>query len=146
VRPTEFPHLPLDVFNYGIKNLPHRVQYEPCPTSMHSLSVSEADKVHPQVIGYVEVICSNCFESESLKVMFDRTTDDKIFRTHHICSPHYADTTNMYPRHKYETLLMSKILGLSDQLAKMVKGWTEGGQIYLIAYKIDRYRERFEKI
>jgi hypothetical protein len=41
---------------------------------------------------------------------------------------------------------MSKILGLSDQLAKMVKGWTEGGQIYLIAYKIDRYRERFEKI
>jgi hypothetical protein len=135
------PHFPLDIFNYGkLKNtLPHHVRSEFCSIPMpSSLSAPQADEVQPKkVIGYVGVICNNCLESESLKVMYDPSTDNKIFRTQHICDPQNIDSVKGYPQPKQESLLISKLLGLSEQVTKTVKEWTQGGEVFLIPYKID---------
>lgn len=134
-------HFPLDTFNYNEhKNtLPYHVQSEFCSTPMPSSSSSpQVDDVQPKkVIGYVGDICSNCLESESLKVMYDPNTSNKIFRTQHICDPQNIDSVRRYPRPKRGSLHMSRILGLSEWVTKTVKEWTKGGGVFLIPYKID---------
>jgi hypothetical protein len=85
----------------------------------------------------VGVVCSNCLESESRQVTYDPNTVNNISRTQHICDPQNINSVNRYPRPKQESLLISKILGLSEQVTKTVREWTHGGEIYLIPYKLD---------
>jgi hypothetical protein len=134
-------YFPLDIFNYGkLNNMPpYHLRSEFCSLPVSSLSPPQVDKVQPKkVIGYVGVICSNCLESESLKVMYDPHTGDKIYRTQHICDPQNIDSVKRYPRPKHESLLcVFKILGLSEHVTRTVKEWTKGGEVFLIPYKID---------
>ena len=135
------PHIPQDIFNYGILNnmLPYHDRSEFCSTPMpSSLTAPQVRNVQPKkVIGYVGVVCSNCLESESRQVMYDPNTVNNMFRTQHICDPQNIDSVKGYSRSKQESLLLSKIVGLSQQVTKTVKEWTHGRKIYLIAYKYD---------
>ena len=83
------------------------------------------------------VACGNCLESESRQVMYNPNTVNNIFRTQHICVPQNIDSVKGYPLSKQQGLLISKLLGLSEQVTKTVKEWTQGGEIYLIPYKLD---------
>jgi hypothetical protein len=134
------PPIPQDIFNYGILNniLPYHVRSEFCSTPMpSSLTAPPVRKVQPKkVIGYVGVVCSNCLESESRQVIYDPNTVNNIFRAQHICDPQNIDSVKGYPRPKQESLIISKILGLSEKVTKTVKEWTHGGEIYLIPYKL----------
>jgi hypothetical protein len=69
--------------------------------------------------------------------MYDPNTVNNMFRTQHICDPQNIDSVKGYSRSKQESLLLSKIVGLSQQVTKTVKEWTHGRKIYLIAYKYD---------
>ena len=137
-----FPsYFPLEIFNYGKPNNmpPYDLRSEFCSLPVSSLSAPQVDQVQPKkVIGYVGVICSNCLESESRKVVYDPNTGDKIYRTQHICDPRNIDSVKEYPRPKHESLLvMFKILSLSEHVTRTVKEWTKGGEVFLIPYKID---------
>jgi hypothetical protein len=104
---------------------PYHVLSEFCSTPMpSSLTAPQVHRAQPEkVIGYVGVVCSNCLESESRKVICDPNAVN-IFRTQHICDPHNIESVNGYLRPKQESLLISKILGLSERVTKTVKEWT----------------------
>jgi hypothetical protein len=133
-------YFPLNLSNYNeLKDeLSYHVRSAFNSTSMPTaLSASQVDKVQPKkLIGYVGHICRNCIESESLPVMYDPNGGNSIFRTQHICNPQNLDFVRRFPLFFREDVCFLRILTLSKQIAKTVKEWTKGGEVFLIAYKI----------